>query len=388
MVLSAMPDTPVNPPRVEALLTAPAGRRLIAELSGVQFPRLLDALDLPYPPNIARSSAGLAGMGRRLSRRQWRRTVDMEVEIHRRAVAAASPEDVVRAVRHITTDPNLPRRVDLKSVPAVLLALEHTTWGFGFTGNDEVHDHLLRVAIDELRPVAEALVSSAAARWWWDDLPRHDQRYGERSADRGNESNGPPRGEQVDEQVATAVEALRRDEAEARRRFPTPKDFPPKLSGTWWSCPIPGTCTSRPVAAVPAVHLACAEDQSGEPVTVWSLRIARSARVFEVREPADWGQLVGIAPLDVTMSRLGDWRRWTGRDGPFYLPDWSAVAERFDGVHVTVGGYLATRSVPVSVADGSSVLAGWDPDTTFWLHDVTEMAECVGEWDGELSFVG
>ena len=65
--------------------------------------------------------------------------------------------------------------------------------------------------------VAEALVSSPAARWCWDDLPGHGQRYAVRTEDGGNGRNGPPRGEQVDAQVAAAVEALSRDEAEARR---------------------------------------------------------------------------------------------------------------------------------------------------------------------------
>ncbi len=388
VVPSTMPDTPVNAARVEALLSAPVGRHLVSEVAGVRFSMLLDALELPYPPSIAGFSARSAGTGRRRARAPWRKAVARDGAIHRRAVAAASPDDVVRAVRRMITDPDLTRRVDLESVPACLLALKHTTLDVGFTGHDEQCDRLLRVAADELRPVAEALVSSPAARWWWDDLPGHDQRYGARTGDGGDGSNGPPRGAQVDAQVAAAVEALQRDEAEARRRHPTPEDCPPNLSGTWWSIPIAGTCTSRPVPPVPAVHLACAEDPSGEPVAVWSLRIAPGARIFEVREPADWGRLVEIAPLDVTMSRLGDWRRWTGREGPFYLPDWSVVAEHFDGVHVTIGGYLTTRSVPVPVADGSSVLAGWDPDATFWLHDVTEALEQVGEWDGDLSFVG
>jgi hypothetical protein len=387
VVPSTMPDTPMDPARVEALLGGPAGRRLIAEVAGVRFPGILDALELPYPPNIGRFGAGPAGTGRRHSRKQWRKAVDMEADVHRQAVAKVSSDDVVPVVRRILRDPNR-RQADLDSAAAVLQALERAIFDFGFTGNDEEYDHLLRVAIDELRPPAETLVSSPAARWWWDDLSRLDQRYAEHTRDGVNGRNGPPRDDQVDAQVAMVVEALRHDEAEARRRYATPKDSPPNLSGMWWSCPIPGTCTSRPVPPLPAVHLACAEDSSGEPVAVWSLRITPSATVFEVREPADWGRLVEIAPLDVTMSRLGDRRRWTGREGPFYLPDWSVVAEHFDGVHLTVGGYLTTRSVPVPVADGASVLAGWDPDTTFWLHDVTEAVERVGEWDGQLGFVG
>ena len=61
------------------------------------------------------------------------------------------------------------------------------------------------------------------------------------------------------------------------------------------------------------------------------------------------------------------------------------VAEDFDGIHVTVGGYLATRGVAVPVADGYSVLAGWDPDASLWLRDVIETVEQVGGWDGPLS---
>ena len=114
---------------------------------------------------------------------------------------------------------------------------------------------------------------------------------------------------------------------------------------TGWSIPIPGLCTSRPVLPAPALHLACAEETSDDRAVVWSLRISPDASVFEVCQPSDWGRLVGIAPLDVTMSRSGDWRRWTGPEGPLYLPVWRVVAAPFNGVHVTVGCYLVSRAL-------------------------------------------
>jgi len=245
----------------------------------------------------------------------------------------------------------------------------------------------VRVVLDdaalELRPVADALVASPSTEWWWDDVVRDDQRFAARATAGGT---GPPRGDQVTEQVKEAAKKLRTEESDARSRHPSPSDVPQNASGHWWSIPIPGFWTSRAVSLVPALHLVCAEETGDERVVVCSLRIAPGARVFEIRAPGDWARLVEIAPVDVTMSRLGDWRTWTGREGPFYLPDWRVVAEHFDGVHVTVGGYLATRSVAVPVADGFSVLAGWDPDATLWLRDDIETVERVGEWDGPFSF--
>lgn len=50
-----MTESPENPGRVDAILAAPVGRRLVAEVAGVQFADLLDTLALPYPSNIGAS---------------------------------------------------------------------------------------------------------------------------------------------------------------------------------------------------------------------------------------------------------------------------------------------------------------------------------------------
>lgn len=294
-----------------------------------------------------------------------------------------NPADARDAVHRVMNDADGRRRVGVGNSAAVLEVLAHVILGFGFWGNEREFDGLLRAAVDDLRFVADALVASPVTEWWWDDVVRGDQRFIARATD---DETGPPRGDQVSEQVKRAAKRLRTDEAAARTRQPSPRDVPEKASGTWWSIPIPGLWTSRAAPFVPALHLACAEDTTDDRVVVWSFRISSGARVLEIRGPSDWGRLVELAPLDVTMSRLGDWRRWTGQKGPFYLPDWPVVAEHFDGVHVTVGGYLATRSVAVPVADGYSVLAGWNPDATLWLNDVIEATERVGEWEGPINF--
>jgi len=390
-----MTESPENPGRVDALLAAPVGRCLVAEVAGLRFVDFLDALALPYPPNIGGfTNASRRRRGRRprtvFGRRvifdplhRGRRSVTEAARSHHAAVDGVTPEDVRDAVRRIMRDPDGRRRIDVRDSMAVLEALRHVIRGFGFWGNERDYDRLLAAAADDLRAIADDLVASPATEWWWDDVVRDDQRFAARATDDGT---GPPRGDQVREQVMKAAKKLRTDESDARARHRSTRDVPQNASGRWWSIPIPGFWTSRAVSPVPALHLVCAEETGGERVVVWSLRIAPGARVSEVREPADWARLVEIAPVDVTMSRLGDWRRWTGHEGPFYLPDWRVVAEHFDGVHVTVGGYLATRSVAVPVADGYSVLAGWDPDATLWLCDAIQTVERVGDWDGPFSF--
>ena len=390
--MAAAPDKSA---RVDAVLAGPVGRRLVAEIAGLRFVDLIDALSLPYPPNVGRFTN--ASPRRRPWRRQTmfgrrvtidplhrrRRSTRKAAAFHRAALARVEPDEARDAVRHILEEPDGRRRVDVKDPMAVLEALRRVIGGFGFWGNERDYDRLLVAAANDLRPVADDLVASPATEWWWDDVTRDDQRFATRATDDGT---APLRGDEVAEQVKKAAKSLRTEESDARARHSSPSDVPKNASGAWWSIPIPGLWTSRAVPPVPALHLVCAEERGGDRVVVWALRIGSGARICEVREPADWTRLVEIAPVDVTMSRLADWRSWTGHEGPFYLPDWRVVAEEYDGVHVSVGGYLATRSVGVPVRDGYSVLAGWDPDATLWLRDAIETLERVGEWNGPFSF--
>ncbi|WP_238072578.1 hypothetical protein [Rhodococcus zopfii] len=79
--------------------------------------------------------------------------------------------------------------------------------------------------------------------------------------------------------------------------------------------------------------------------------------------------LVDAYPLAVPASRRSDWYEATGQHLNWYLPDWATVAVDYDAVHLTVLGYLTTPglAIPLTAHPGASVLAGWDPDATFWL---------------------
>ena len=84
----------------------------------------------------------------------------------------------------------------------------------------------------------------------------------------------------------------------------------------------------------------------------------------------------------MTAQRRHDWYRATGREGRWVIPEWAAVAERYDGVHLSVEGYLEAATTAIPVSDGwASVIAGCDPDTTWWLSDaVTPTGETRSMW--------
>jgi len=86
--------------------------------------------------------------------------------------------------------------------------------------------------------------------------------------------------------------------------------------------------------------------------------------------------------LDVTDSRLPDWKKTTGQFGSWLVPDWSSVVREYDAVHVSVFGYLTTagRAVPVD-ADNSTVMAGWGPEETFWLGAALTVDGPASHWN-------
>lgn len=77
----------------------------------------------------------------------------------------------------------------------------------------------------------------------------------------------------------------------------------------------------------------------------------------------------------------------TGIAGAWFIPDYVAVASDYDAVHLTVAGYLTTagRALPLDelTAGGTvarTMLAGWNPDETYWLADVLTTAGPPVRW--------
>lgn len=174
-----------------------------------------------------------------------------------------------------------------------------------------------------------------------------------------------------------------------------------QLSSAWWSTPPPGLWDSTSTwRENEPIGLTLVEDSFGPTrARACRLRIRSDAQICEIRRPEDWAELCRRHPLDVTAQQRSDWFEATGRRGRWVIPDWSQVAEEFDGVHVSLAGYLRTSGTVIDVGDASlvehsrslptagdtdertaSLMAGWNPDMTYWLNDViTGVAEVV-EW--------
>lgn len=188
---------------------------------------------------------------------------------------------------------------------------------------------------------------------------------------------------------------------ETRYRQNFAKDPYDELTGEWWSTPPHGLWSSTgtwPDGTPISVELV--EDDFGlERARACRLRLRPGARIAEIQRPEDWADLCRRYPLDVTAQRRQVWFETTGRKGCWVIPDWSRVAEEFDGVHVGLAGYLCTAGRVIDVAEShlgedpgtvptagntddrtASLVAGWHPDTTFWLNDVIDSVAEVVDW--------
>jgi hypothetical protein len=245
---------------------------------------------------------------------------------------------------------------------------------------DEVDEALAAPLLHEvLLPVATSLLESPAARWWSCPLVLEGQQYVEWLGPAGS----PP------QLVGTRrrLEAWRASTIEDDRSAPSrPQDPAAPWTGSWWSTPrLHGVVSTTSVLeSFGAVGLLLIEDHPGAyEASCWPLRAIRAPRIYEVAGAADWVRLVERFPLDVSLARRHDWYKVTGRAGDWLIPDWAGVSSSFDAIHLTVIGYLASAGRSLAVGDAASVLAGWNPDETFWLADVLDVHGEPRRWRRE-----
>jgi hypothetical protein len=282
--------------------------------------------------------------------------------------------------------------------PAALAGDEATVfealgWTVGtaqYWGEPDAEDRALAApgAAAALRPVAGALLAAPAYRWWASPADQARQRYAQFLGDH-------PFGEPLLSGAAGRVAAWRAGTVRKEESRPGTGAEPLGAgSGAWWSGPAMSglPVTTRALPGLGAARLALVEDGLGwKSARCWPLRPRPGARVYEIDGPAAWASLVARYPLEVSRSRGRDWRRATGRAGRWLIPDYPAVAADYDGVHLTVLGYLTAAGAPVAVPiagpgpagsgdPARTLLAGWEPDATWWLTDCLDPAGPPEAW--------
>ncbi|MFN2518477.1 MAG: hypothetical protein ABR604_05435 [Jatrophihabitantaceae bacterium] len=251
-------------------------------------------------------------------------------------------------------------------------------WAMYWQEPDETDRMLAHPQVPEvLEPIARAVAQAPAAAWWTSPLAREAQHCVQWL----NDPEQPP---PALSGARARLDAWRSAQAaEETRALAGPADPTAAMTGSWWSIPAPASLvtTSRALPGLGAVGLTLVEDSSGPTAArCWPLAAQPRSRVYEVTGPGDWIELVTQYPLDVTGSRRHDWWRVTGWADGWLMPDWAGVAADFDGVHLTVAGYLTSAGRTLRVGPEATMLAGWNPDQTFWLNDVLRDAGPTTRW--------
>jgi hypothetical protein len=113
------------------------------------------------------------------------------------------------------------------------------------------------------------------------------------------------------------------------------------------------------------------------PLSRWAVQVKRDARVYEINETEDWVRLVEefprVSAIDVEVrddltsvgcTDLGDWQRCL-------VPDWAALAEVYDGVHLSWAGFIRVDAQPISLGDSDmTLMRSWGAERTAWLAPV------------------
>ena len=191
----------------------------------------------------------------------------------------------------------------------------------------------LAAAASSLNEAAALLVSSRAAKDWWSNLDGTRQVW-------------------IGDGVRPTRAQLKLDLAPFRLSVPKPR------RALW-------TCTEVEGAGSPWMEwLRSGDDQRPGPYHPWRMIPAATARVAEIHSASDWHEFV----LTCAAPKPPDERR---------VPDWHLAAERWDGVHLSMGGFLTGQGVVYSSAGTTTELDGWSLESTVWLRwvftDVVEL---------------
>lgn len=196
--------------------------------------------------------------------------------------------------------------------------------------------------------IASALASAPAAAWWWEPLRRDDQ-------------------------VWICHKPVQRG-----------KGLPFTTSyGHHWdaTAPIVELVTSTRLPQLPAVALL--SDQTAAPtdrtdpqcLSAWRVQVRPDARVAEVHRPADWVALVERYPshrTNLCQAPQLD-AQWPERELPGTV-EWSRLSRDYDGLHLSVAGWLTATSQPLPLAQikrpSLTFCEGWPTEATVWFRPV------------------
>lgn len=359
--MSSSTSLPVSP---EVLLRGPRGRRLLLEYALTS--------ELTHNPVRDEDSFGQAAVlaaSRLHAQRAGGGALIGDVLVNEKAIRSrATPATAAERLNRVEL---------LEPTPGVLRAALAAAVGHAQDWQEPDGEDLL-VATSEmsvaLRRVAEHVSAAQSTAWW--STPTDTRRQQSVQWD-----GAPPR-----PALGDAHETLRvaRDQERGTREHRTNKPSA-SWSEEWRSSPpqIVPTSSRSLLDGTPG-GLWFAEDSIGwDRAESVGLIVPDGLRIFEIESAADWKQLCVWFPLAVTTQSRGDWYGSSARTAHWLVPDWSKVSERYDAVHLQVGAYLAAAGVEIAVDENlgvASMIAGWNPDETYWFTPAIEYDDDRTRW--------
>lgn len=288
-----------------------------------------------------------------------------------------TPDDVARQIALTRLAPVTPE--------FLRTAVERAINGARYWQQPEGEDFLTQVpaVLEQLERVAKHVLSSSHTLWWTAPADLNDQWQREWMR---QEEPGPIGFPPARKPVAQALLDWQREtlECEEQSRLELERDPATASSGQWWSSPPWDAFSSaRSYPDQVPCHLWWVEDSAGiDKCKAQRLEIDPRVKIFEVHGPGDWAYLCQHYGVEITAQNYNVWFGTTGRRGRWVIPDWFKVSQDFDGVHLSVAGYLTTAGLTVTVdQERSSLIAGWDPDVTYWLTDLVKVGSDQVIWD-------
>ena len=203
--------------------------------------------------------------------------------------------------------------------------------------DDHVADLKSRAA--ELEPVAAWLAGTMPH--WWSDLDRTEQVWAGRTAD-------PP----AAGRFSVDLSRLHDEAPKPRRALWTSTRTSPSLS-PWLDHP-----------------------ERADIVHLWRVAVSPTARIAEIHSPEEWFALAHAYP-----ERAPGFVYTGLKNRPASAkrldPDWRKVAEEWDGVHLSVGGWLTAEDVAYESNGSRTELRGWEMESTVWLRWSFDSVEAI-----------
>jgi hypothetical protein len=104
------------------------------------------------------------------------------------------------------------------------------------------------------------------------------------------------------------------------------------------------------------------EDRWEPPYHRWRLEVLPTVRVYEVHGPQAWQALCLAYPAPSRLAYPIE------RPAALIEPNWQAVAQDWEGIHLSTGGLLTTERVRWGRPGTQSHLYGWGVESTVWLR--------------------